>query len=105
MMTNHPFEELPAKLAEVATLHPDTVAHAEEHATNFEVFRKPKRKYTRRTKAPAVIKEVSVTLADEVLATAREIAGGDMRRVQFLEDGSAIVHNHPYRPIKPQENR
>lgn len=107
-MNQRPFEELATKLAAVGTplvanvkLHPETVANAEVHAKAM----KPKRKYTRKTKTPAVRDEASARLAAEVLQTAKELAGGDMRRIQFLPDGSAVVHNNPVRPVKPQDNR
>jgi hypothetical protein len=101
MMTNRPFENLPERLAQTASLHPETVANAAIHAKAF----KPKRKYTRKPKYPPVLDTAEARLHAEVLETAKKLAGGDMRRVQFLPDGSAIVHNHPYRPVKPQDNR
>lgn len=109
MMNDRPFDNLAAQLAARGTaplaantkLHPSVVANAEKLAKDL----KPKRKYTRKTKTPMVRDSAAAKLNDEVLATARELAGGDMRRVQFLPDGSAIVHNNPIRPIRPQDNR
>lgn len=98
-MLHRPFESL-VDLIDVATLHPETVANAEQHAEE----QKRARRRTRKRGPKKVIQSESSRLAAEVMETARTLAGGDMRRITLDPDGSATVWNHP-RTTKPQENR
>lgn len=105
-MKNRPFEDLAATMAQKVTgstvrdlvkLHVETVANAEAVAKAVKPRRAPARKAR-----PA--KVVTVTADPRVMATAVELAGGDLTRLTIEPDGSVIVWNHP-RTTKPQDNR
>jgi hypothetical protein len=77
------------KAHEVTSLHPSVVQKADELA---RLGRKARRKPG--TKAPKAIGGANYQVPEEVLKVARELAQGDLGRIELCPDGSAIVHNH-----------
>lgn len=111
-MKHRPFDDLAAKLATAAhdtdakqakvrlrdnvKLSPLTVAKAEHHAKEQKAARtKAKRKRPASKPVPKVTESMTIRIPQEVMETALRLADGDMRRVELLPDGSAIVYNHP----------
>lgn len=73
----------------LATLHPATVANAEDLAREG---RRARRKKPQRGPR-AVREECAYSIPAEVLAEAKRLAGGDCSRLVLLPEGAVVVAN------------
>jgi hypothetical protein len=75
---------------EVTRLHPSTVQKADELAREGRKARRNKRGQ----RVLRAIGGANYQVPEEVLKVARELAKGDLGRIELCKDGAAIVHNN-----------